>query len=396
MELTDFKISSKINPIGVDKPPYFSYVIKSDKRGVYQKSYSLVVKEGKNVVYREERESRQSAFISCGGKLKSCIRYDVFVRVTDNFGESASACGYFETGMLNEEDWKAKWIKNSLPAFPAQKGFGLQPPATMFRKFFESSGDIKKARLYCTCHGIYMPRLNGKRISSAEFAPGHSTYGKVLFYQTYDITNFIAQGNNELDIYVGDGWYLGVKTTPRVKDYERLHALLFQIEIEYSNGKKQTVSSDGEEECAYGKVVCSDLFAGEKYDENITKYNWQKVALADYGYKNLISQRQNFVTCCEEVPVKKVIKTPQGDTVLDFGKVLCGRVKMLVRAPKGRTVVLTHTEVLDKDGNFFLNTAMPDGGVEQRDEYISDGKERYYEPYFTYHGFRYGGIFTRY
>lgn len=389
MKLCDLKISSKVNPIGIDCQPYFSYHIKSDKRGVFQTRRVITVKDGADTVWREEAEDSQSAFIPCKAALKSTTRYDVTIEVTDNFGEESSVSGYFETAFCGNAEWIAKWIKNSLPVFAAQKGFAMQPPATLFRKFFAVSGDIKKARLYCTCHGIYLPKINGERISAAEFAPGHSTYEKVLLYQTYDVTEFISRGQNELSFYVGDGWYLGVKTTPRVKNYERIHALLFQLEIVYTDKKVQIVCSDGTEECSYGKVICSDLFAGERYDENIKEYNWQKVSVADYGYENLIAQKQNFVSCCEEVPVKNVIKTPQGDTVLDFGKVLCGRVKMRVHAQKGCKVVLTHTEVLDKDGNFFLNTAMPDGGVEQRDEYISDGTDKFYEPLFTYHGFRY-------
>lgn len=389
MKLSNLTILSRTNPVGIDRPPYFSYVLTSEKSNVRQVSCHIFVYEGERLIWQKEVEGEQSTFHQFDGTLQSKTRYDVKIEAVDNYGESDTIGGYFETAFLSSAEWGAEWVKSTLPVFQAEKGFGKQPPATMFQKSFCCGGKIAKARLYMTCHGIYRPYLNGERFFGGEFAPEHSTYEKVLFYQTYDVSDALVPGENSLLVYVGDGWYLGVKTMPRIKNYERRHAVLFQLEITYEDGTVQTVCSDQEVCCAYGPVVCSDLFAGEKYDANQKISIWQKGEVADYGYGNLMAQVGEPAMCCGELAVKELLVTPEGDFVLDFGKVVNGRLRAKIEEPKGKRVSFTHTEVLDAKGNWFQNTQMPDGGVEQRDEYISDGTSAVYEPFFTIHGFRY-------
>ncbi len=396
MKLEELKVSSLSNPKGIEKAPYFSYIITSGRHGVFQASCHITVSRGGSPVWEKDTEGSRSAYIRYEGPLESRTLYEVTVSVTDNYGETDTVSGTFETGFIAPDGWSGKWVRSTLPVSPAGKGFGLQPPATMFRRMFTCSGKPASARLYCTCHGIYIPYLNGEEIDGRRFAPEHSSYGKVLYYQTYDITPFLKEGANTLSLYVGDGWYHGVKTSPRVEGWERRHAVLYQMELAYPDGRRETVCSDGSEVCSYGPVVSSDLYAGEKYDARLsfgTSASAPAEAVPDgtpsYGYGNLHAQADPGVRCVEEVPVKEIIKTPEGDTVLDFGKVLAGRLSAVIREGSGRTVAFTHTEMLDRDGNFFLTADMPDGGVEQRDEYVSDGTERRYEPLFTYHGFRY-------
>lgn len=390
IKISDLKILSLNNPIGTDAVPYFSYTLESDKAGVFQSEYRVLVKDGSKVVYEDGGKTEKTTFLPLDFPLKSFTRYDVEVIVKSNKNESAKTTAFFETAMLDESDWRAKWVKSSLPVFPAEKGFGKQPPPTIFTKRFTVSEKVKKARLYCTCHGIYVPFLNGKDFGENQrFAPGHSSYEKVLFYQTYETEKLLTHGENVLSFYVGDGWYLGVKTTPRVKNYERLPAVIFQLEIEYENGVKQTIVSDEEVACSYGKVVFSDLFAGEKYDERIVTEISRKCVIADYGYKNIMADPCYGVREIAKIPVKVLIRTPKGENVLDFGKVLAGRIRVKTHMKRGETLTMLHTESLDKDGNFISTAEMPDGGVEQRDEYVSDGTEKIYEPLFTYHGFRY-------
>lgn len=388
MKLAELKISSQIAPV-IDSAPYFSWILTSEKKNVRQVSYEIAVESNGEIVWKKAERSERSTFVPYGGELKSRTRYRVFVKVTDNLGETDTIEGGFETAFLSRAEWSAKWVKNSMPVTEAEKGFGKQPPATIFQKNFVCKGDIARARLYCTCHGIYRPYLNGERVGNTEFAPEHSVYEKVLFYQSYDVTDALRAGENTIAAYVGDGWYLGVKTTPRVKNYERCHALLFQLEIEYADGARQTVVSDEGVQCAYGPVRSSDLFAGEHYDANCSFADWQSADIAAYGYENLTAQIGGGVVCAEEIPAKRIFTTPNGETIIDFGKVIAGRVRFLVDEKKGSIVRLTHSEVLDQNGNFFQNTDMPDGGVEQIDEYVSDGIRRIYEPLFTYHGFRY-------
>lgn len=94
----------------------------------------------------------------------------------------------------------------------------------------------------------------------------------------------------------------------------------------------------------------------------------------------------------EVLPIKEVLHSQKGETILDFGQNIAGIVQMKTDVPKGTKIVLEHCEVLDKEGN-YINNIMSVGGIgkgcDQKDVYISSGKKATYIPHFTYHGFRY-------
>ncbi len=79
------------------------------------------------------------------------------------------------------------------------------------------------------------------------------------------------------------------------------------------------------------------------------------------------------------------LRTPAGETVLDFGENLAGILRVTGALPHGKTLVMEHGELL-QDGCFCrdnLRTARAALTV------TGDGAERVLEPLFTYFGFRY-------
>ena len=40
-------------------------------------------------------------------------------------------------------------------------------------------------------------------------APGFTCYDKRLYYQTYDVTELIVKGENQITIELADGWFRG-------------------------------------------------------------------------------------------------------------------------------------------------------------------------------------------
>ena len=52
------------------------------------------------------------------------------------------------------------------------------------------------------------------------------------------------------------------------------------------------------------------------------------------------------------MPVKEVIHTPAGETVLDFGQNFAGYVTFWNHLPKGSKLIFDHGEIL-QDGNFY-------------------------------------------
>ncbi len=391
------------NPLGIDRKPYFSWKLKSEEKDVFQKTYQILVREKDGTVIMDSGtvKSDENTFIPFLGELRSRTSYEVSIKVEDNKGNGSQVDGLFETAMLEEKDWEAHWAVSSLKYRKRKPGFGLQSGSTLFRKEFMVKKPVKKARLYATCHGAYEVYLNGDRPDERFFAPEHTVYEKYLCYQTYDVTDLIEEGNNVIAMEVADGWYYCPQAKPNMKT-DGKHAVLFQLEITSEDGETERVVSGKNVKVSEGAVLSADLYAGEYYNANLEKEGWNKAGYDDtkwlfceeksYGYHNLIAQFGEPVKVVKTVEAENVTRSPKGEWIIDFGQNMAGVLRVRTDLPKGSTMSLEHCEVLDKEGNFF-NNIMGAGGVgkgcDQKDVYISNGKEGFFEPRFTYHGFRY-------
>ncbi len=387
MNITNLKTLHQTNPLGIDQIPYFSWVMESKKNNTMQTSYRIIVTENGYTVWDTGFvKSEEQSFIEYQGEpLKSCQEYLWQVIVYDNQGNESKAEASFETAFLSKTDWKAMWVESSIPREKSEQwGYGLQPPAVLFFRDFNIKSKVSKARLYATSYGIYQAYMNEVRPDDREFAPEHTVYRSILYYQTYDVTKLIKIGQNRFSMYVGDGWYLCPQTGPITDDFHDTPSILFQLEIEYEDGSRETLASDGSELCCTGSIRFSDIFMGEKQDANATFDEGQPVRIEAYGVDHLFAQPMPPVRPIKLLPAEKVYISQLGETIVDFGQIICGRARIHIEAPRGSEIVLEYFEVPDKDGNYYNSMLAP-----QKDIYVSDGSSCEYEAKFTFHGFRY-------
>jgi len=84
-----------------------------------------------------------------------------------------------------------------------------------------------------------------------------------------------------------------------------------------------------------------------------TGKNWTGVKVMDFSYDNLVAPLGPPVVMHERIHPIKFIKTPKGETVIDFGQNMVGWIRLKLKGKAGDTVTLNHAEVLDKAGNFY-------------------------------------------
>ena len=407
MRLLNLRTLHLHRPLGIGDKPYFSWETETaGGEGVFQKSYEITVRESEagTVIWDSGTVcSEQQAFVPYGGgPLKSRTEYTWHVRTESDSGIAAEAEATFETALLCENDWTAGWVKAPGRVSARKKGYGCQPPATMFRKSFRVEKSIRRARLYVTCRGVYCLTVNGKKADDRAFAPEYTSYPKVLCYQTYDLTDLLTEGENVLGMYVGDGWYFSPAAAMDRRNLKESHAVLFQLEITASDGSVQTVASDSGVKTSDGPVLFSELFSGEKYDARkeipgwdrpgFDDAGWKPVKTASYGYAGLRAQPEEPVRPVMELAAEKVYISPKGEHIIDFGQNIAGRVRFRGNLPEGVCVTLEHFEVTDREGNYFNNILSAGGvgeGVEQKVEFVSAGRSQVFEAMFSYQGFRY-------
>ncbi len=388
---------NRSNPIGIDvQQPRFSWQLASDKRNIIQSAYAIQVLSGKSVVWNSGTvEGSQSVQVAYGGPaLQSNIKYSWKVRVWDNDGKPSewSEHAIFQTAIMSEADGKAKWIESPLDNNADDR------PAILFRRQFNLSKKIKSASVYVTAHGMYELQLNGKRVGDAYLAPGWTSYNKRLQYQMYDVTAMINKGGNAVGAMVGNGWYRGYLAWENNKDvYGKKLGFLFQLEIVYGDGSKETIISDENWKSSTGPIKTVEIYHGETYDARDEKTGWANagyndaawigVTLPKATYDNLVVAENEPVKKHETFKAIKLITTPAGEKVLDFGQNLVGWVMVKATGKAGDKITIKHAEVLDKQGNFYTENLR---AAKATATYIlKGGGEENFEPHFTFFGFRY-------
>jgi alpha-L-rhamnosidase len=404
VNLQKLTVENLTNPIGLDtQQPRFAWQLVSNKRNCKQTAYEIMVgdskeslSKGKNLVWNSGKiNSNQSVYVLYeGSPLQSGKKYYWQVRVWDNDNRvfSWSLPAFWQMGLLKTSGWKAKWIG------PGYKEDTIMRPSPMFRKSFGLNKKIVAATAYITAHGLYEAQINGKRVGDSYLTPGWTSYKKRLQYQAYDVTNLLNTGKNAVGITLGNGWYRGtIGFSYSHNVYGKDIALLFQLDVDFSDGSTETIVSDSTWKSSTGPILYSEIYNGETIDARLEDKGWalpghddtkwDGVKVETYSLDNLVATRNEPVKKHETFQPLKMITTPKGEQVIDFGQNLVGWVIMKVKGKGGDKITITHAEVLDKDGNFYTTNLR---SAKAQDNYILKGDtEETFEPHFTWHGFRY-------
>ena len=392
------------NPIGIDiSQPRFSWQLVSDNRSVMQTAYEIrvgvdaasLVKNKKLVWTSGKVMSDSSVHVAYKGPaMESAIKYFWQVRVWDNRGDVSSWTepAYWQMGLLHAGDWKAKWI---------QAGFAedtVNRPSPLFRKTFTANKKIRSAFAFITAHGLYEAQINGHRVGDAYLTPGWTSYKKRLQYQMYEVSDLLTTGINAIGVTMGSGWYRGyIGFTNNKNFYGKDQSLLFQLQVTYTDGSSETIVSDESWKSTTGAIKSAEIYNGESIDARDEKqgwstasYNdngWSGVKVVDFPNNNLIASYSDPIRKHETFPGLRLITTPKGEKVIDFGQNLVGWIVMKVNGKSGDKVTIAHAEVLDKNGNFYTENLR---AAKAEDQYVlKGGEEETFEPHFTFHGFRY-------
>lgn len=384
MKITRIRINGVENPLGFDLNGNLRIRWNvEDTSGKKNKKSLVEISSGEE--FTEVLAQKESAQWDCHSlsfdtkklALLPRTRYFVRISVTDEQENRGQACAYFETGK-GEEPWRASWIGTR-----EEDTFHPQ-----LRKAFSVGKEIRRARIYLCGLGLYEASLNGKALGEEVLAPFVNDYTQALQVQTYDITEQLQRGENQLQVMLGNGWYKGRFGFNPTFYYGEEFALIAEIHLEYGDGSTEVVGTDDTWEYCGSEIEQSGIYDGEVYNRLLWEgkaNTWKPVRLLDLDKQKLTDRHSIPVKCQEKIPVKEVIHTPAGETVLDMGQNFAGWLTFHSELPKGTRVHLEFGEIL-QNGNFFnenYRTAL--GGF----TYVSCGEEEWVRPHFTFFGFRY-------
>lgn len=367
--------------------PRLSWAVETSEPGWQQEAYEIGFTPDGGTEQTARVESAEQLLVPWPLEpLTSRARGTVTIRVYGSGGAVAESepleiC----VGLLEASDWQARFVG------PA--GQGLDGPAPIVFTSAEIAGEITSARLYVTALGWYRFAINGTRVGDEELAPGWTAYHSRLRYQSFDVTDLLAGGENRFQAVLGNGWFRGQMSW----DLHRAHygdklALLAQLEITKADGTTQVIKTDETWRACDSGILADDFYDGQRTDLAISLDPEGKeargVELVEWDLNTLFAPYGPPIRVVETLPVKEIITSPSGKTIIDFGQNLVGWVRLRTRGQAGAEVIIRHAEVLEH-GELGVR---PLRKAKATDSYLLSGGDDVCEPLFTFHGFRYAEV----
>jgi alpha-L-rhamnosidase len=369
--------------------PRLSWVIPDAAPGFRQRSYEIEVTRQEQSRAYVVHSPDQVLVPWPAPPLASREGARVRVRVSDGQDWTDwSAASDVEVGLLDVTDWTARAIS------PIGLG-GLLMPAPVLSASIELPSPALKARLYVTAHGLCIPTINGQRVSPDVLTPGWTSYGHRLHYQTYDVSQLVHEGVNELEFLMGNGWYrgrLGYEGARAI--YGDRLALIAQLEMVTTDGMEIRLSTDEGWTSRESEVLDDDLYDGQRTDlRRGTGTEPKTLAGVDvlvHDARRLVAPEGPPMRVTEVRPAERVWTAPSGATLIDFGQIVVGWVRLRVHnRPPGAEVSVRHAEVLE--GGELCTRVLR--SAKATDTYwVTGADEEILEPSLTFHGFRYAEV----
>ncbi len=289
------------------------------------------------------------------------------------------------------------------PDVPFEHEFSLENYAPMFRKTF-TLDSTEDAKLFVCGLGYAYYYINGKNITKDLFIAPVSDYNKTLWYNTYDVSSLLKEGENTIAVICGNGFYNETVETPWIYNkavWRDVPKFILNLEV----GGETKLVSDSSWKCQpKSATVFNQLRLGEYFDANLYDETWKDENFDDSTWE-MAKVDENppkgvFRLCpcepireCEIYTPKSVWQTKSGTYIFDLGQNISGYINISVKGEKGDVITIRYAEVINEEKEleyYGMDTYYCKKGEKfQTDKIICSGKDFNWSPKFAYHGFRY-------
>lgn len=314
----------------------------------------------------------------------------------DYFGEAQwiGAITYKDAKIPEGRLCSGNVIKETKAAW--DKADPLSRRSIVLRRSFKPYKTVKHAELRICGLGFYEATINGQKVGDSEFAPSWSDYDKTVFFNVYDVTQQIRQGDNELRVLLGNGFYneQGGRYT-KLKVSFGPPTLLYFLYLTYDDGMRERVYSDEKWQWTESPITFNSIYGGEDYDarlevgslmSDVRADQWKPVVIQEGPEGRLRPQIAHSTKVMERYPAKQTLRK-DSILVIDMGQNLAGYPEITVRGNAGERLKLTPGETLDKNGLVDQRQT----GRPHYYTYILKGslQAEIWHPRFSYYGYRY-------
>lgn len=388
-----------VNPLAIDQTkPYLSWQLETNENAVHQSAYQILAATDEDLLTEEKAdlwnsgkvESPESAWVLYQGdelSSKSLVYWKVRVWDGDDKASDWSGTACFGIGLLNPSDWKAVYIGSDT--------LSGKPQSPLLWKHFQWNQKGTKAFLHVNSLGYHEVYLNGKKVGDAVLAPAVSQFDKRSLIVTYDVTDLLEKGENDLVLWLGKGWYQDglpgvVKGGPFVRA---------QLE-EFEDGEWRTSlvtdSTWKTRESGYvstgtwrpwqfgGEEIHADCVLPDLGAETLNAVSWNTTVLAAIPEHQVSPQMAELNGIREHLHPLTCKASGDSAWIYDLGTNLTGWTKIqFPPLEKGQKIRISYCDFLDDKGEFRDHL--------YEDYYIASGADsaEVFSNKFNYHAYRY-------
>jgi alpha-L-rhamnosidase len=301
---------------------------------------------------------------------------------------SQSGPGGWEQPGFNDASWPAARVTAAFGAGPWGTQVAVSNPAPYVSKGFAVTKPVARARLFATALGLHDTYLNGAKVGAERLAPGWTDYNKRLQYRVYDVTAGLKQGDNSLGALLGNGWYSGNIGFAGNQRYGTSPWYSAQLAIEYTDGTRADVRTDGSWSATTSMITADDLYHGEDQDARLRPGAGTAVTVRTAAKPTLVAQVDPGVTVQQELRPRSITQPRAGVWVVDLGQNFAGWNRLKVTGAAGTKITVRHGEILNADGTLYTANLR---AAQATDSFTlaGTGGQEVLEPHFTVHGYRY-------
>jgi len=285
------QVDNLVRPLGIDDAtPRFSWQLEDAARGARQTAYRVQVATRPEMLNEEKADVWDSGKVVSGRSLnvkyagpavKPSTRYWWRVQIWGADGKPypASAVEWWETGLLNQQAWRADWIGWETPEEAAERKApavwianpdavpGTAKPSSeqrfAYRTIVAVDKPAERVVLFATAEDTVSAWVNGRQVLSAAPFPPYEHLPWKKFVRA-DVTGQITEGKNT--IAIESVHYIDKYGENKRKD---VPPMIATVAVLYKDGTTAVVASDGTWKSAIEPAA-----------------GWESMTFDDAGWKN--------------------------------------------------------------------------------------------------------------
>lgn len=384
---THLQIEYMDEPMGLDRAtPRFSWFLEEQQEELFnqqQSAYRILVASSKRDLRADKGTLWDTDWVTGpemnqieyqGSPLLSDQRYYWKVKIRDQDQQESdwSDLSTWTTGLLHDNEWRAKWIGGQTEFDPSEADCNIWDP--WLRKRFDLQQVGKKAHLYVASIGYHQVYVNGKRVGEEVLAPVVSDHTKRARYVVYDVAPYLRKGQNVIGIWLGTSWSIfPAYDVDGKRPLLPLVAAQMSVYPGLSLNEKPIFTLQTDETWRYrdspNKLLGSWDFGkmgGELWDERRADENWNQIDYNDEQWSSATSYPLDLEISAsntfgnrkkKKMEPKSIQEMPDGSFRVDMGENFAGWTRIKVRGQPGDTIRFLYAEREQEEMSFNLHSA---------------------------------------